>query len=142
MFETFLRDVLMTKVNFTSPLFVVLPRKTKKDRKVFINLNTYRNLHYLVNNQAKKTYFELMESQLKGVVFDKPVTLTFTLHRKDKRTGDRANVLSITEKYFCDALTKYGCFLDDNDNFILWSHYQTGEIDRENPRVDIEIDFI
>lgn len=132
----------MIKINFVSPLFVVLPRKTKADKKVYLNLNIFRNLHYLVNNQAKEIYNQQMAKQLKGVTFDKPITITFTLHRKDKRRGDRANVLSIVEKFFCDAMVKQGCIPDDNDDHIAWSHYQTGEIDSLNPRVDIEIGFI
>ncbi len=35
------------------PLSVVIPRKTKEDKKIMLNLNTFRNLHYMTMNQAK-----------------------------------------------------------------------------------------
>ncbi len=86
--------------NFISPLVVVLPRKTKKDKKYSLNLNTFRNTHYLVNNKAKKVYHKLMKKQLKGKIFKTPIRLTFTLYKKTARRIDRANVLSISEKFF------------------------------------------
>ena len=52
---------------------------------------------------------------------------------------DRSNVLSIHEKFLCDALTECGCIKDDNDSFLESSHYYTGNIDKENPRVDIDL---
>ena len=127
----------MTK--FVSPLFVMLPRKTKADKRVALNLNVYRNLHYLVNNQVKQVYNELMAPQLEGIVFDKPIKITFTLYKRDKRRVDRANILSIVEKFFCDAMVKSGCIVDDNDDYILETHYKTGGIDKNNPRVDIVV---
>ena len=126
-------------IKFTSPLFVTLPRKTKKDKRVSLNLNTYRNLHYLVNNQAKKVYKEVISKQLKGIRFDNPIEITFNLYKASERRIDRANVLSIVEKYFCDAMTELGVIEDDNDNFITSTHYYSGGKDKDNPRVDIEI---
>lgn len=129
----------MTKL--TSPLFVMLPRKTKADKRVALNLNVYRNLHYLVNNQAKQIYNELMSPQLSGLVFDKPIKITFVLYKRDKRRIDRANILSIVEKFFCDAMVKNGCLIDDNDDYILETVYRTGGIDKNDPRVDITIEY-
>ena len=126
-------------MKFYSPLAIILPRKTKKDRRVALNLNTYRNLHYLVNNSVKHIYCELMREQLSGFKFKTPIALQFELHRQNKRKGDRANVLCIVEKFFCDALVHYGCIPDDNDEHIQSSYYMTSEIDKENPRVDIWI---
>ena len=123
----------------TSPLHVDLPRKTKKDKRLILNLNNYRNLHFILNNQAKIAYKEAMKDQLEGVKLKTPVKLNFTLWKKDRRIGDRANVLSIIEKFLCDALVEYGCLPDDCDEFISGQAYRTGGIDRENPRVTIEI---
>ena len=121
------------------PLAVYLPRKTKPAKKIYINLNEYRNWHYQVSNQAKDIYKKDLESQLKGLKFDGKITLIFTLFRGDKRRVDRSNILSIHEKFFCDALTFYGCIKDDNDNFIEETRYRSGQVDRENPRVEVEI---
>lgn len=43
------------------PVFIMIPRKTKADRKISINLNTYRNTHYVINNQLKHLYKESLE---------------------------------------------------------------------------------
>ena len=122
-----------------SPLFVDLPRKTKKDKRVYLNLNYFRNLHFVVNNQAKVIYCSQMRKQLEGLKLKTPIVLTFILYRKDKRKGDRANPLSICEKFFCDALVHWKCLKDDKDEFIESSHYYTGGVDKENPRVEIDV---
>jgi hypothetical protein len=80
-----------------------------------------------------------MEEQLKGKVLKTPISLQFELCNPTKRKTDRANILSIVEKFFCDALVHYGCIPDDNDEFIKSSFYTSGDIDRENPRANIWI---
>jgi len=121
------------------PLAVYLPRKTKEDKKLIINLNNYRNWSFIVSNLAKKAYFEIAEPKIKDLSFGLPLKLKFTLWKASKRKIDRSNPLSIHEKFFCDALTQAGCIEDDNDKFIHSTHYYTGGVDRENPRVEIEI---
>lgn len=121
------------------PLFVLLPRKTMPAKKYMINLNEYRNWHYIVNNQIKEKYKEQLEARLKGRKFKDKITLTFTFYKGRNARIDRANVLSIHEKFFCDALTAYGCIEDDNDDFIEETRYRSGGLDRENPRVEVLI---
>ena len=123
-----------------SPSSVLLPRKTKADKKVYLNLNVYRNLHYISNNKAKEIYNEKMSAQLSGLKLKTPIKLTFILHRGDKRKGDRSNPLSIVEKFFCDALVFHKCIPDDKDDFIYSTHYYTGEIDKGSPYVEILIE--
>jgi hypothetical protein len=122
-----------------SPLIVIIPRKTKDDKKIYLNLNVYRNLHFIVNNQAKEIYCKLMEKKLKGIKFKDQIDITFTLFKSSNRKIDRSNVLSIVEKFFCDALVHHKCIPDDNDDYIKATHYKSGGLDRENPRVEIEI---
>ena len=129
----------MTEKKFISSTFVILPRKTKKDKKVYLNLNVYRNLHFQINNQAKEKYNELMREQLQNVKLQTPIELKFVLYKKQNRKTDRSNILSICEKFFCDALVYHQCIKDDNDDFIKSSHYYSGGIDKENPRVEIFI---
>ena len=126
-------------IKITAPLFVLLPRKTKPAKRVIVNLNNYPNWSYFLYNDVKKAYCEQMKDQLSDLVPQHPVQLHFTLHRGTARVGDRANVLCVHEKFFCDALVHYGCLPDDTDVYIHGSVYATGEIDRVNPRVDILI---
>ena len=107
------------------------------DNKMILNLNNYRNWKHFLSNDIKKGYKAIAEPKLEGIKFGLPIKLTFTLWKRDKRKIDRANVLCIHEKFWCDALTECGCFPDDNDEFIVSTKYITGGIDKDNPRVDI-----
>lgn len=129
----------MATKHFTSPIAVSLPRKTTKARRIALNLNVYRNLDHFSSNNAKTQYNAILGLQLRDITISPPIKIKYTLHRKDKRKGDRSNVLSIVEKFFCDALVHYGCIPDDNDEYIISTTYTTGDVDKNNPRVDITI---
>jgi hypothetical protein len=122
-----------------SPTVVVLPRKTKADRKIALNLNTYRNLHFQVNNQVKELYCDALQCSLRGLTLKVPITLHYTYFKASNRKSDRSNVLSIVEKFFLDALVHYGCIPDDDDSNITSSHYYSGGVSKLNPRVEITI---
>lgn len=124
-------------VTISAPLYIQLG-KTRNCKKYYLNFNTYRTYHHTCQTNLKRRYKEILAPQLLGLSFGK-IKLTFTLYRKDKRKGDRSNVLSIHEKFAADALVELGCLVDDNDEFIESSHYFTGPIDRENGRVEIAI---
>lgn len=126
------------EVIISMPLYVQLSKK-EKAKKYHINLNVYNQWHYIAKNNIKVKYKEIASPKLEGLVFDKKIELTFTLWKATKRKVDRANPLSIHEKFFCDALTELGCIPDDNDDHVYATHYYTGGLDRENPRVDITI---
>ena len=120
------------------PLFLTMPKKGKlKD--YHINLNNYRNWNFRESNKLKKKYTKIAIASLTGVDPFKKIKLEFTMRRGDRKKVDRANVLSIHEKFFCDALTKCGIIEDDNDCFVESTFYQTGEINRDNPHVEIKI---
>lgn len=129
----------MMSMKVKSPLAVFLPRKTKKHKKMILNLNGFRNWSHFLSNDIKKVYTECMRDQLQGVKLNTPIGLEFKLFKSQNRLIDRANPLSIHEKFFCDALTHFGCIDDDNDEFIHWTHYTSGGVDRDDPRVEITI---
>lgn len=124
-------------MKFILPLYVLLPRKTKPARKAIVNLNNYRNWHYITSNEIKTKYTEALKDQLTGLKFNGNLKLEFVLFKASNRTSDRSNVLSIQEKFFCDALVHYGCIPDDNDTVIAETKYRSGGLDKENPRVEV-----
>lgn len=124
------------KFKVSAPLYIDMG--VKKVRRYHLNLNQYRNWHYQINNKLKATYKALVEPQIRSLSFNK-IDLTFTLYKRDRRKVDRANVLSVHEKFFCDALVESGCLPDDNDDYVQSTHYYSGGIDKNNPRVEIEI---
>lgn len=122
-----------------SPLYIDLPRKTKKDKRVYLNLNTYRNLNFIVNNQVKKTYLESLRGQLEGLEIQTPVEIEYKVYKATKRLLDKMNVVSIVSKYLLDAITELNCWQDDNDKFVKKETILPTELDRDNPRVEVLI---
>lgn len=123
----------------TSPLFVMLPRKTKADKRVSLNMNTYRNLHHSVSGQAKKEYTKLFREQLEGLTIQTPVEITYKVYKASNRRLDKMNVISVVSKFLLDAVTEYGCWEDDNDIHIKTETILPTELDRVNPRVEVII---
>lgn len=122
-----------------SPLYIDLKRVRSKNKRVYLNMNSYGNCNTFVNNEVKKYYCKLMYSQLYGVIIPTPVEITYQVFKKSKRKLDKMNVVSVTSKYLLDAITNYGCWEDDNDDFIKTETILPTKIDKENPRVEIII---
>lgn len=122
-----------------SPLFVTLPRKTVKDKRIALNMNTYRNLHHRISNDAKKAYSEALREQLEGLSIQTPVEVTYKVYKGSKRRLDKMNVISVVSKFLLDSITEYGCWEDDNDDYVKKETIMPTELDRENPRVEIII---
>jgi Holliday junction resolvase RusA-like endonuclease len=122
-----------------SPLFVTLPRKTVKDKRIALNMNTYRNLHHRISNDAKKAYSETLREQLEGLSIQTPVEVTYKVYKASKRRLDKMNVISVVSKFLLDSITEYGCWEDDNDDYVKTETILPTELDRENPRVEIII---
>ena len=120
------------------PLYI---QPSRSGKKYHINLNNFRNWHHQVSNNLKHQYSDMACAKLhrhKNKLYKK-VKLEFTYYNPTKAKRDRANILSIHEKFFCDAMTKIGMIPDDNDDHVKSSYYCSGGLDRENPRVDIKI---
>ena len=122
-----------------SPLFVMLPRKTRPRKRVSLNMNTYRNLHHRTSNDAKKKYTELLGEQLQGLIIQTPVEVTYKVYKASNRRLDKMNVISVVSKFLLDAVTEYGCWEDDNDDYVKKETILPTELDRVNPRVEIII---
>lgn len=128
------------------PLSVTIPRKTKPDRKIALNLNIFRNLHHMTNNQAKVIFKELIVRGLKcsqmSCMGKPPYRFTYTLYQASGRATDIANVLSIVDKFTCDALVDLAIISDDNHKILPEVIYRYGGVDKEQPRAELEIESI
>lgn len=131
------------KINL--PLFVVIPRKTKEDKKVILNMNVYRNLHHMTNNQAKAVFKNELAvdiGQIGYLIPSPPFRFTYTLFQQSGRATDVANVLSIVDKFTCDALVDLQIISDDNHKIIQEVVYKYGGVDKKIPRAELEITTI
>lgn len=126
---------------FISPIKIVLPKKRVKDETIYLNLNTYRNIHWIKNNKTKQIYNEIMKDQLEGLKINPPIDIDFILYANAKKDGkkifDTANICCIINKFFCDALVHYSCIEDDSYKYIEKTSSEFGGYDMENPRVEI-----
>ena len=104
------------------PLYIEMERKTKKNIKYYLNLNNYRNWHYIINNNIKKKFKENLK-EVCTFQADYIEEIHYQLVYWDKRKRDKWNILAIIQKFFLDALTEYWCIPDDNDKYI-WKEIQ------------------
>lgn len=83
-----------------------------------------------------------MHERLKGLKTLKvsgKVVLRFTYYHGSKQRVDVSNPCSIIDKYACDALTAAGIWPDDDTQTVQRVIYQSGGVDKENPRCELEI---
>jgi len=125
-------------VTVSSPLRVA--QNKKKD--FILNLNNYRNTHFRVLNNMKIKYKDVMRPIIVNLPTFSKVQLTYTLYPKTRRLCDVANVCSVHDKFFSDALVELGKLPDDDYRYVPKVIYEFGEIDKLNPRVEITIQEI
>lgn len=129
-------------IEFTckSPIVVDIPRKTKPPKRMRLNMNAFVNYHRFDLNKIKITYNILMRDQLVSMPQCAQIeNITYQYFKPSNRKIDRANVLSIIEKFFCDALVYHRKIEDDNDTIIKSTTYVTGGVNPQDPHVLIKI---
>lgn len=134
--KSFLESVERSK-DIVSPIYLSMEHVKVPDKKCALNLNSYRNRAFHMNNQLKKQYKELMRDQLEWKTFKTPIWITYTIYYSHK--SDLMNVVSIVDKFFCDALVEYWCIPDDNVEHVTEIHSVVWGKDREHPRCEITI---
>lgn len=112
-----------------------------KNKKVALNLNTYRNLHYQLNNKAKKMLLESLKRDqlIEGLLPAPPFEFIYKIYRRDKRRSDLMNIGSIVDKFVSDALVTLGYLTDDNTDIIKKVTVIDGGIDKLNPHARLEV---
>jgi len=123
-------------MKFTLPIHYTERYKTKKPKTFLVGLNWYRNAHFLANNKVKHHYHELVKDQIGKNKFSK-IRLHYKVYAARNGT-DGHNIRAVIEKFFMDGLVDCGAIEDDDISHVLGD---TSEyfIDKENPRIEIEI---
>lgn len=126
------------------PLSVTIPRKTKGDKVFNLNLNIYRNTHHFTLNTAKKMWSDIVTAAAihTKMPSEPPYVFTYTVYPGSGRKFDLGNVCSIIQKFTDDALIELGIITDDSYKIIPKVYYRFGTIDKENPRVELEIESL
>lgn len=88
------------------PLAIYKPRKTKKDKRISLSMNTYRNLHYIENNRLKQEYKKIVKEQIQEKEISDTVSIHIDLYADNKRSIDLDNWCIVQSKFFGDALVE------------------------------------
>jgi hypothetical protein len=67
------------------------------------------------------------------------VICVYTVYNKSRHRFDLGNVCSIHQKFFEDAFVELGRLEDDTVEFIPLVIYKKGRLDKDNPRVEIDV---
>ena len=111
-----------------------------KRKKISLNLNVYRNLHYQISNKAKREMKLIIKNCCKdGCISCTPVCLIYTIYRKTNRRADIMNIGSVLDKFVSDALVEIGLLPDDNTDIIKKVTIIDGGVDKNNPHARLEI---
>ena len=107
---------MLDSFRFVLPISVILPRKRVKDKKIMLNLNVYRNLHFQVNNQVKELFKPIEADQFKA----EKISIGYLVRKTTKRKYDTMNIISIVDKFFLDWLVENEYIPDDTCNNVIY----------------------
>lgn len=121
-----------------NPLKIVVeanPRSKKNSQEIVFNKRTgkrmvIQNKRYTEFERECKKYMPKLENPI-----DYPVNLSCSFFVCDARRRDIANYIEAIQ----DILVKYNVLVDDNYNIITSLDNCKMEIDRDKPRIEIEI---
>lgn len=111
------------------------PRSKKNSQEIIFNRKTGRrmviqNKRYTEFEKSCKEFMPLLDKPI-----DYPINLSCKFYVCDARRRDIANYIEAIQ----DILVKYKVLEDDNYNIVSSLDDCNMQIDRENPRVEIEI---
>jgi len=137
----------MSKASYklTLPLNIVysVRKSDGKQNKFSVNLNDYRakGACFFIINKVKQMFHESVKEQIDILPnLQYPIRCNYTVYKKDKRKFDVNNVCAVADKFFMDALVEYKKLPDDDYEYYLgFGQTNFGGIDKENPRIEVEI---
>ncbi len=122
-----------------APIYMTFPRKTKKDKKVMLWMNRYRNAHYFEQNTAKVSFKQLIEDQVASLgYYDKPPFIYYKYYFQ-RKWSDVNNVHSVITKFFLDVLVTMGKIKDDTADEVKDARENFIWYDKDSPRVEIYV---
>lgn len=134
---------MMINIKLEIPYWIIIPRKTKEDKRVILNFNQY---HKWCPNQ-RNTYKQLYQDSLCSILSGLPKLAHIELieyklfYERNGDTPDTRNITNLIDKFFCDSLVKYGVLIDDNHNIIHSTMDIWGGVDKNNPRIEVTISY-
>ena len=99
-------------------------------------MNSYRNWHFQVSNDIKRTFKSEISSKLNFVIKGK-LKIDYFYFAPDKRKRDLMNVISVIDKFFQDAMVESGCIEGDDLSIVVEVNSCYMGIDKQDPRLDV-----
>ena len=115
------------------------PATKKNSMQIYKNSRTGQP--FLTQSKRYKDYARDCAMQITGKhkqAIDYPINLKCVYYRKTKRRVDLTNLLAAT----CDILTDCGVIADDNYKIVRSHDGSRVDFDKDNPRVEIEIEEV
>ena len=122
------------------PIYYTFTKKTKKDNKVLVGMNWYRNAHFRNSNQVKQYYHKLIFSKVTQSQKLKDKYMVSYMLYPSNSNCDLMNVVSVIDKFLNDALQDSGVIVNDNIKFYKHMIATVKEVDKLNPRIEIIIE--
>lgn len=119
------------------PIYYTIEKKTKKNQTILVWMNWYRNAHFHISNKVKEHYHYLVKEQIKKEKIWEYKT-SCDVYIKNINS-DPSNIESLMIKFTLDALQEYWIIENDNIKCHKWTLWGIYEIDKLNPRCEIEI---
>lgn len=122
-------------------MLIILPThvQVSKNKRVPVNLNWYRNAHFLELNRAKVNFKAAIAEQIKALPYLKKIAVSYTFHPGKGIIADTNNVCCIADKFFLDALVELSRIKDDTRKHVIGTQFLPGAQDVANPRVEAHI---
>jgi crossover junction endodeoxyribonuclease RusA len=119
------------------PLSVFVSKRSR----FYLNLNKYRNAHFQILNKAKAEFSQLMSVLIKraGLKPMQKAVVSYEFFAPDRRRRDLLNVIAVVDKFALDALVSARILPDDNVYRVEYGIIRFAGIDKEKPRVDMNI---
>lgn len=110
-----------------------------KNKDFLCNLNSYAGMPSILLSKAKDKFEEKVKDLIDTLPQFSRFELEYTLFYGSNRDVDTNNICSVVDKFFCDILKRRGRIEDDSRHFLTRTTFQFGEVDRINPRVEVQI---
>ncbi len=120
-----------------SPMYLPIRKKRTPDKKISLNMNWYRNIDFITNNNVKQSYKELIEPYIDNLWQLKDIHIEYTVYYWSKEP-DWMNIVSVISKFFLDALQEEWKIKNDNISNVTES-YKNWWKDIWNERIEIRI---
>ena len=115
---------------------------TVSEKKILVGMNWYRNAHNFLSDRAKKHYCSLIKNQLwyldkEHIKIDR-YNIKYKLYTGSNRP-DMMNIVAVIDKYAQDAIKDAGLTIDDSVKHNRKVSVEFVEVDKNNPRIEMEI---